>query len=136
MGAVGQDEWGGLFVNSMKRSGVDTTLLTVKGDKSYTGRCVCLAGSWGFGVPGFGVPGFGVPGGGVPGCGVPGVWVLRGLGSPGAGSRGLGSRGLGSRGLGSRGFGVPGGGVPGVRDSGGLGSLWMGVNEWPTDRAP
>ena len=42
MGAVGQDEWGGLFVNSMKRSGVDTSLLTVKGEKSYTGRCVCL----------------------------------------------------------------------------------------------
>lgn len=42
MGAVGRDEWGGLFVNSMKRSGVDTSLLTIKGEKSYTGRCVCL----------------------------------------------------------------------------------------------
>lgn len=42
MGAVGQDEWGGLFVNSMRRSGVNTSLLTVKGEKSYTGRCVCL----------------------------------------------------------------------------------------------
>ena len=26
----------------MKRSGVDTSLLAVKGEKSYTGRCVCL----------------------------------------------------------------------------------------------
>ena len=36
--AVGGDEWGGLFVNSMKRSGVDTKYLTVKGRTSYTGR--------------------------------------------------------------------------------------------------
>ena len=42
IGAVGGDEWGGLFVNSMKRSGVDTKYLTVKGRTSYTGRCVCL----------------------------------------------------------------------------------------------
>ena len=42
LGAVGQDEWGKLFVSSMKRSGVDTSLLEVKGEKSYTGRCVCL----------------------------------------------------------------------------------------------
>ena len=42
LGAVGQDEWGKLFVSSMKRSGVDTSLLAVKGEKSYTGRCVCL----------------------------------------------------------------------------------------------
>ena len=33
---------GKLFVSSMKRSGVDTSLLAVKGEKSYTGRCVCL----------------------------------------------------------------------------------------------
>ena len=32
----------GRMVQRTLRLGVDTTLLTVKGDKSYTGRCVCL----------------------------------------------------------------------------------------------
>jgi uncharacterized protein (TIGR00730 family) len=44
LGAVGRDEWGGLFTTSMTRSGVDVSRLTVKGEKSYTGRCVCLVG--------------------------------------------------------------------------------------------
>ena len=42
IGAVGRDEWGGIFTQGMKRSGVDTRFLTVKGPKSYTGRCVCM----------------------------------------------------------------------------------------------
>ena len=44
IGAVGRDEWGGLFVESMSRSGVDVDGLTVKGEKSFTGRCACLVG--------------------------------------------------------------------------------------------
>lgn len=44
LGAVGRDEWGGLFTTSMTRAGVDVSRLTVKGEKSYTGRCVCLVG--------------------------------------------------------------------------------------------
>ena len=44
IGAVGRDEWGSLFVESMSRSGVRVDGLTVKGEKSFTGRCACLVG--------------------------------------------------------------------------------------------
>tara|TARA_B110000977_G_scaffold12890_1_gene16383 strand:- start:51720 stop:52802 length:1083 start_codon:yes stop_codon:yes gene_type:complete len=40
LGAVGDDDWGDLFLNAMRRNDVDVSTLTTKPGK--TGRCVCL----------------------------------------------------------------------------------------------
>eukprot|EP00854_Cymbomonas_tetramitiformis_P029311 gene29311-36484_t len=43
VGAVGDDEWGAMFLKSMKRSGVETR--DIRKLPGSTGRCVCLVGS-------------------------------------------------------------------------------------------